>query len=234
MFTKSARFYDAIYSFKDYATEASRVRDIVATRVPEARTLLDVACGTGLHLQHLRKWFECEGIDLDPGLLELAREKLGNGFPLHEGDMRDFDLAKAFDAVTCLFSAIGYVRSEDELQSAITRMTAHLVPGGVLVVEPWLGPDEFVSGHLGGVFVDKPELKIARMNVGEVEGRISRMLFHYLVGTAGEISYFDELHETYLFSNEEYRAAFEIAGLEVQHDPEGLMGRGLWIGVKPG
>ncbi|MDQ3459530.1 MAG: hypothetical protein M3498_09575 [Deinococcota bacterium] len=42
-----------------------------------------------------------------------------------------------------------------------------------------------------------------------------------------------ELHELGLFSHEDYLRAFHEAGLEVRHDPEGLMGRGLSLGRRP-
>lgn len=66
MFSKSARFYDAIYSFKDYPAEADLVTRYVRDAAPDASTLLDVACGTGLHMEHLRRNFIVEGVDLDP------------------------------------------------------------------------------------------------------------------------------------------------------------------------
>jgi ubiquinone/menaquinone biosynthesis C-methylase UbiE len=54
MFDKSAHLYDLAYSFKDYAGESAWVSNAVHTRVPQARTLLDVACGSGKHLEYLR------------------------------------------------------------------------------------------------------------------------------------------------------------------------------------
>ena len=231
MFSKSARFYDAIYSFKDYVAESIEVRDLIKARTPGGRTLLDVACGTGLHLQHLASDFDVEGLDLDEGLLEVAAERLPD-VTLHHADMRTFDLGKTFDAVTCLFSSIGYVSSQDELHETVERMAAHLDPGGTLLVEGWLTPDQFTEGHLGAVFVDQADLKIARMNLAEVDGRITKMRFHYLLGTPEEITYFDELHEAYMFTDDEYRVAFEDAGLTVEKDAEALMGRGVYVGVK--
>ena len=56
MFSRSAHLYDAIYSFKDYAGEAETLRALVEERAPGARSLLDVACGTGKHLAELRRW----------------------------------------------------------------------------------------------------------------------------------------------------------------------------------
>ena len=131
--------------YKDYAGEAARLTELIRARNPSARTLLDVACGTGKHLEALRSEFEVEGVDIDEGLLAIARGRLGS-VPLHTADMRDFDLGRRFDAVTCLFSAIGHVADGDELDAAVASMARHLEPGGVLIVEPWLEPDVWEIG----------------------------------------------------------------------------------------
>jgi len=232
VFSRSARIYDAVYSWKDYPREAERVHELVQARKPGAETLLDVACGTGAHLAGLRRWYRCEGLDLDGELLAVARERLPD-VPLHRGDMRDFDLGRSFDAVTCLFSSIGYVLTVEALEAAVASMARHLEPGGVLVVEPWLAPEAVVVPHVGAVFVDEPELKIARVNTIEVDGRRSSFEFQYLVGTPAGVEHFTERHELGLFTREEHLAAFRAAGLAVEHDEEGLMGRGLYVGVAP-
>jgi len=228
VFSRSARLYDAVYaSIRDYPREAAELDRLIQERRPGARTLLDIACGTGAHLEHLTG-YEVEGLDLDPEMLGVARERLPN-VPLHEGDMADFELGKRFDAVVCMFSSIGYVRTEERLRSAVASMARHLEPGGVLVVEPWLSPEVWVDRHVGAVFVDEPELKIARMNVGQREGAVSIFEFDYLVGTPNGLERFNERHELGLFAVEQYLEAFRAAGLEADHDPEGPMGRGLYI-----
>ena len=68
------------------------------------------------------------------------------------------------------------------------------------------------------------------MTISGREGSLSIMSFEYLVGTPAGIESFSERHEATLFTDEEYRAAFAAAGLVVEHDPEGLIGRGLYIG----
>jgi ubiquinone/menaquinone biosynthesis C-methylase UbiE len=228
MFTKSARFYDAIYEFKDYVAESERVHELIQERNPGARSLLDVACGTGQHLEHLSEHYEVEGLDLDDELLAVARDRLP-GITLHRGDMIDVDLGRTFDAVTCLFSSIGYVRTEQNLDAAVSTMARHLSPGGVLVIEPWLTPDAWEDGHIGGVFVDHDDLKIARLDTPKRDGKLSLIHFAYLVATRNEISHFTEDHVLALFTDNQYRSALESAGLAVEHDPEGLMGRGLYI-----
>jgi SAM-dependent methyltransferase len=232
VFNRSARIYDAVYaSIRDYPREAAELDGLIQKRRPRARTLLDVACGTGAHLEHLTG-YEAEGLDLDPEMLAVARERLPS-VRLHEGDMADFDLGKRFDAVVCMFSSIGYVRTEEQLRSAITSMARHLEPDGVLVVEPWLAPDDWRDRHVGAVFVDEPELKIARMNVAQREGDVSIVDFEYLVATPDGIERFTEHHELGLFTVEQYLEAFRSAGLEVEYDAEGPMGRGLYVGVAP-
>ncbi|MFI5267548.1 MAG: class I SAM-dependent methyltransferase [Chloroflexota bacterium] len=225
--------YDAINSWKDYPAEAEKLRGFIARfkRSPGKR-LLDVACGTGKHLDLLRSDFEVEGLDLEPGMLEIAQQRCP-GVPFHEGDMTSFDLGRQFDVVTCLFSAIGYCHTPAMLGQAITRMAQHLVSGGVLVVEPFIEPHQWVNGYVNAQFGEEPNLKVSRMNVSRTEGRIAILDFHFLVATPNGVEHFTERHELGLFTRQETEQAFRDAGLEVDFDADGLMGRGLYMGVKP-
>jgi SAM-dependent methyltransferase len=108
MFGKSTHLYDLAYSFKGYAAESAWVRNEVHSRVPQARSLLDVACGTGKHLEHLRGEFDCQGLDLNPEFVKLAQQR--TGVRVHGASMDSFDIDGKFDAVVCLFSSIGYTK----------------------------------------------------------------------------------------------------------------------------
>jgi ubiquinone/menaquinone biosynthesis C-methylase UbiE len=234
MFTRSARYYDAIYAKKDYAGEAAKLRALISSKIQrEARTLLDVACGSGRHLAELKATFEIEGIDLNDELLALARARLPE-VRFHHADMRRFDLGRTYDVVTCLFSAIGYVTSVADLNAAIAAMARHVAPGGLLIVEPWWPPDNWVvDGKPRLQFANEPDVKIARMSMSGREDAIAIVDLHYLVGSEEGIAYFTEQHRFGLFTIEEHLTAFRATGLEVTHDPVGLMGRGLYVGLKP-
>jgi SAM-dependent methyltransferase len=231
MFTRSEQYYDAIYSGKDYAAEAAHIKKLIAQhKRSDGNTLLDVACGTGGHVPYLRDDFVYEGLDLDPEMLALARKR----FPdvvFHQGDMVDVTLGHRFDVVTCLFSSIAYTRTDQRLRQAIATLAGHLRPGGVLLIGSFFTPQDWIPGYPHAMFVDQPDLKLARLNVSGMEGNVAILDFHYLVATPDGIEHFTERHELGLFTPEQYLAAFTEAGLHVLRDSEWLDGRGMYIGT---
>jgi ubiquinone/menaquinone biosynthesis C-methylase UbiE len=232
-YEKMVDYYDALYSFKDYREEADKLHQLICkNKCSDGMALLDVACGTGQHLFHLEKHYQVEGLDLNPQMLEIARQRCAEVL-FHQGNMLDFELGRRFDVVTCLFSSIGYVKNLAELKLAINNMACHLLPGGVLIVEPWLSPDNYISGGPHALFVDEPELKIARMNISEEHDGVAILNMHHLVARPEGIEYFVERHELVLFTDEQYRQAFEASGLGYIFDPHGLTGRNLLIGLQP-
>lgn len=226
MYTRSARFYDLIYSWKDYRKEAEYLLELIRTRMPTAKSILDVACGTGEHLRYLQQ-FERMGIDLDPQLLAVARNKLP-GVEFVEADMTAFSLGREFDVVVCLFSAIGYAATLEKLDAAISCMAEHTAAGGLLIVEPWFTPDKWMPGKTSMRSAEDGDLKICRIFASGQEGKVSANTLHYLVAEDGKVEYFTESHRLGLFIEEEMRDAFDGAGLNVEFDPVGL-GRGLYV-----
>jgi SAM-dependent methyltransferase len=233
MFTKSAAFYDAIYTArgKDYAAEAAWLRAAYRNVAASSGRLLDVACGTGRHLSQLRNEFAVEGLDAEPAMIAIARERLP-GVPLHVARMQDFSVEGRFAIVQCLFSSIGYVADEAELFATVARFANVVERGGLLVVEPWFSPAEWAEHQLDAIFVDTPELKIARLSRPERYGSTSVLRFEYLVGEPTGISAFSESHALQLFTDTQYRSAFERAGLSVRFERSDLFARGLYVGEK--
>jgi len=234
-YARSAAYYDLIYEAtgKDYARETQHIHELIRQRKrTHGHALLDVACGTGGHLACLREHYAVEGVDLSSEMLAIARTKYPD-LVLHQADMTAFDLGRRFDAVVCLFSAIAYAHTLAMLHQAVRTMARHLHPGAVLIVEPFIRPEDVIPDHVGAVLVDRPDLKVARVNVSRVAGRVVSLHFHYLVATPGGVEHFTERHDLAVFTVEEYLAAFRDAGLEATFDPEGLTGRGLYVGLKP-
>jgi len=236
MFSESTALYDLIYSeFKDYPEEGEKVAKLLARECPGARRILDVGCGTGRHAALLTDLhgLEVDGLDIESGFLDIARTRCPDG-RFFQGDMADFDLGWRYDAVICLFSSIGYVRTPERLASALGSMRRHVSPGGKVVVEPWFTPQAFQGGSVHLNTVDQEGFKISRMSRSEVRGRVSWIEFHYLVGRPDGIRHLREVHELGLFTQAEMMEAFHSAGFEkVGFDPEGLIGRGLYLATAP-
>jgi len=231
MFGESSRWYDRIYASLDYTKSTAALEELIAQRrTSSGRRLLDLGCGSGKHLECFRKSFEVEGLDLNPGLLALARERLGDEVPLHEGDFCAFDLGARFDVITNMFSSIGYAKTRDNLDSAIRCVAQHLEPGGVALIEPWLRKDVYRTGSVHMTLVDEPDLRICRMNRCEVDGNVSVMDFHYLVATPEDgPRHFTERHELCMFEIDEFEKAGAAAGLDHDYIENAQFDRGLHI-----
>jgi N-dimethyltransferase len=236
---EQAEIYDVVLRSrgKDFDGEAESVAALVRSRLPDSRSLLDIACGTGAHLACFQNLFgHVAGLEISPGMREIAAKRLP-GVRINAGDMRDFDLDATFDAVVCLGNAIGCVADFDELTAAIRRMSAHLVPRGVMVVEPWFFPETFLDGHFGGHLTKDDGRVIARLTHSVRDGDATRHEVKFVVADSGGIREFSEVYRISLFTQEQYQAAFEHAGCAVELVPGFDVGGrpnspGLFVGVR--
>lgn len=235
MFDRSAHLYDLIYGFKDYAQETRDLVTVVRERNPEASSLLDVACGTGEHLRLIRDSFaHVEGVDVEPDMLAVARAKLPD-VVFTEADMRTFDLGRTFDAVTCLFSSVGYMADVGELRAAVARMAAHLAPGGVLVIDGWVRPGAWLpSGNVMAQAETDDDTAVARVVRSRRDGDRTHLEMRYLVATRDGFDTIEETHVLTLFDDRDYGSAFEGADLDAEVLP-GPMGpdRDRYVAVRP-
>jgi SAM-dependent methyltransferase len=233
VFQLSAENYDVLHASKDYEREAHLLRERLSRLDPSLHTVLDVACGTGAHDKHLCRYYEVDGLDLRTEFLDAARRRNPSG-RYHVADMREFRLDRLYDIVLCLFSSIGYNRTGADLERTLACFRDHLTHRGVVVIEPWLTPDEWEAPSTRSDHGGAGDVSIVRMtrSTRREEGTdsLSVMDFHYLIGTPKGIDYSHETHELGLFSHRQMESALVEAGFhDVHHDTHGLTGRGLYI-----
>lgn len=233
MFQLSARHYDVLHANKDYEREAHLLRDRLSRLDPSLHTVLDVACGTGAHDEHLCRFYEVDGLDLNNGFLEDARRRNSRG-QYYQQDMRDFRLDRLYDAVICLFSSIAYARTRADLVRSLACCRDHLTPRGVIVIEPWFTPDVWEAPSLHSDHSAEGEVRIARMTRSSRRSEggedVSVMDVHYLVGSADGVEHLQETHEHGLYTHRQMESALvEVGFNDVHYDATGLTGRGLYV-----
>ena len=128
-----APHYDAVTG--DSATEAAFVHGIIEQCHGQAATLLDVACGTGGITALLAGAYQVSGLDISPGMLAVAREKLPRGTPLYLADMTSFKLSTTFDVIVCAYQGVNHLLSLSAWKSFFGCAYDHLNDGGVLVFD---------------------------------------------------------------------------------------------------
>lgn len=240
MFSHVQDAYEALYTGKSYQHEIGLVDKILDRRLPAPdpdeepvpRQVLEVGCGPGLRLAVLQQWrgkYRVEGLDRDPAMLALAERRLDH-VPLHQGDMRDFSIGARFDAVLCLFGVIGYMANTADLTRAIATMRSHLVPGGLLLLEPWLSPGQATHGRVRPLTARRAGLEVQRMNYTRVSGTNLIIDIHYLIGDERGVRHIQEIRTLRLFTEQEYRTALRDAGFgDVSLEAYGPQGRGLYV-----
>ena len=115
------------------------------------------------------------------------------------------------------------------MRSALQRFREHLAEGGIVIVEPWFAPEALTPGRVMVSTAQGEGVTVCRMSHVEVDGRLSRLRFEYLIGRPTGIERASEVHKLGLFTVEEMQACFRQAGLDATHDPEGPSGRGLYV-----
>ena len=128
-----APHYDAVTG--DSAAEAAFIHGLIERRHPQAATLLDLACGTGSITARLAGAYQVSGLDISPGMLALAREKLPGGTRLYLADMTSFRLGTSFDVIVCAYQGVNHLLSLAAWQSCFDRACQHLNRGGLFVFD---------------------------------------------------------------------------------------------------
>jgi SAM-dependent methyltransferase len=233
-YSSAAEFYDLLYSGrKDYAAEAPVIAGLIRERAPAAKTVLDVACGTGRHAEELTKLgFAVDGIDLEPQFIGIAALRNPAG-RFDVADMATFELGRKYDAILCMFSAIGYVLTVEALNATVKRFAAHLSPGGVMIVEGWFEPGQLTHRKVDAFAQAANGVAVGRMARTYVEGKISRLEFNYLIGRAEGVEHRSETHRLGLFTQDEMESAFRSAGLRVERRRGVMRDRGVYVGQWP-
>jgi ubiquinone/menaquinone biosynthesis C-methylase UbiE len=228
-----AKYYDEMYSWKDYEKETQRLVEIIGKyKSTEGTNLLDVGCGTGAHINYLRQRYKVTGVDLSEEMLKVARDRFKD-VRFVQQNMASMNVGMKFDIITSLFGSIGHLTTEEEVVNTIKSFSEHLNTGGVVIIEPFVTEENVHPKTIGLLTLDNPDIKIARVNASRMEGNILYLNFHFLIATEESVEHFIDPSPMGIFPKSLFRNAMEDNGLKVDYVEPGLMKRtGLFVGVK--
>ena len=227
MYRRSAKWCDQHYrSIENLDEECERLAYLSGKLDPAPALLLGVCCGTGEHARILweKHGYSVDGIDLEPNLVAIALERDPDNF-FSVADMRRFSLPSRYDAITCLFSSIGYTETERTLGEAIESMAKHLIPKGWLILEPWVEPDEWDADLVKSSRREDSGagIRIEQRRTARTEGSEPVNEIEYKIESPSEHFSFRETHRVGLFSREQIETTLEKRGFQSRYIPKGML-----------
>ncbi|BFM39513.1 class I SAM-dependent methyltransferase [Synechocystis sp. LKSZ1] len=168
IFADYADYYDVLYQDKDYPGEVDFIHGLIQSHRPQARTVLDLGCGTGRHSSLLvQKGYSVQGIDQSVAMLAKAEARraslspaLAENLQFEVGDIRELTLDRKFDVVLLLFHVLSYQISHQDLLATLTTVRQHLQPGGILIFDCWYGP---------AILTDPPLVRVKRAETDSLQ-----------------------------------------------------------------
>lgn len=181
----------------------------------EPLTLLHLACGAGCFDYTFKKHFKVTGVDLSIAMLSEAK-KINPEIEYLEGDMRSVKLGRLFDTVV-IPDSIGYMTTKDDLRKTISAATAHLRPGGILLIVAHL-KEEFQENNFAYAASENDiDINVFENNyILKPRGDIYEATIVYLVRRAGELKIYNDRHLLGLFTTDLWMELLSEQGLEVK------------------
>ncbi|MFX1389074.1 MAG: class I SAM-dependent DNA methyltransferase [Promethearchaeota archaeon] len=200
----------------------------------EVERVLEPACGPGMFLEALPEFgFYALGYDLNPNMVEYAKEKLKKSCLLNikaeiiEGDMKNLKFDQKFDAAFICINSLGYLRKNEDIISHFKCISDSLKTGGIYIVEISCKCDDIKNEKKfdDTWYVNEENFNLEltwAINWYDIEQRIRHVDFHMIVNDNGVKIEVNESHELRLWIFDEFKdfvkfGNFEIMGIYNQN-----------------
>ena len=116
-YDKLAPIYDHIMKHVNYQEWADYANGLILNWMPDTKSVLDVACGTGnILLEFTRFNYQLYGSDSSyPMVLQASYKRGLKRIPLWQGDMANLRLRRKIDVVLCLYDSINYIMNKEQI-----------------------------------------------------------------------------------------------------------------------
>jgi SAM-dependent methyltransferase len=214
LYKKYAKYYDKIHDKFDQKKESEFINWAVDKhKLSEGNYLLDVACGTGRHIEFLKDYYKILGVDINPEMLKIARLKIPE-VKFMKGDMKKLNIEEKFDVVICMFSAVNYNTTFEELKTTFENFYNHLKNGGILIFDLGLNIENWIEGLISVDTVVDENLKIAIICQSHLDNGVFNADFVFLIKENGKLDFDIDQHELGVFGIENVIELMEDVGFK--------------------
>lgn len=225
VFENYSKYYDLLYKDKDYKLESEYVSSLIKAYNSNAKTILELGCGTGRHASFLIKnGYNILGIDLSETMLEYAKRL---DVPCQIGDVRTFRINRQFDAVISLFHILSYQTTDEDVINFFNTVKYHLVKNGIIIFDIW---------YKNAVLSQIPEKRVKELEDKYIKVKRYCVPNHIKEKSLVEVNYNIEImdkmtgmietvkeqHNMRYFSDKEINEFASNSGIEIVHSEEWL------------
>ncbi len=134
LYADLSRYYDQFCADIDYVSQCNFANRAFLLFVDSpTRNYLDLACGTGQHMQQMQAHgYTTTGLDNSAAMLAQAAVRCPTA-TLQLCDLAEFTQESSFDLITCFLYSIHYSHPTSALQQTLQRAWTALKPGGLLL-----------------------------------------------------------------------------------------------------
>lgn len=116
----------------------------------KVRSILDIACGTGIHLREFaRRGYDVMGIDRSKEMVDfVARKAQSEGLKVSciRSDMREFKLGRRFGCAICMLDSFRYLLTDEDILAHLKSVARALETGGLYILDLWMPEGEKMAG----------------------------------------------------------------------------------------
>jgi len=217
-----AKYYDLLYSDKDYEKECDFIEDIFKTLTSHnVRSIVDVSCGTGGHAIPLAKrGYKVTAFDLSEQMVRIARQKAaGLDIDIRVGDMTEFAPSVEYDCCISMFDSIDYLSDYEDIVKAFGNISKMVKRNGLFIFQYWNGPAVLtIRPSPKRKVVKKDDLTVIRYAEPTLMPMEQTVLVDYhIIAMKGNkvIDDFKEQHKLRFFFPLEIRHLLKTAGFEL-------------------
>ncbi len=122
--------YEKAFSYRNFGKECSFIRKQLNKKT---KSLLDIGCGAGQHLEILSKYYEIGGLDKSKKMVDYAKKKLKGNFYVR--DMKKFSLPKKYDSAVSMLATFSYLVDIGDILSHFDSVSKVLNKKGIYMIE---------------------------------------------------------------------------------------------------